>query len=66
MEGMKLVIGSIAGLLIVWLVLEGIGSYLQFSMTFGGWWLIGPASIILILWSIVYTAFWVSSDDFDG
>ena len=63
MEGMKLVIGSIAGLLIVWLVLEGIGSYLQFSMNFGGWWLIGPASIILILWSIIYTAFWGSSNE---
>ena len=62
MEGMKLVVGIIASALIIWLVLDGVGSYLQFSMTFG-WWLIGPAFIILILWSVVYTAFWGSSNE---
>ena len=60
MDGMKLAVGIIASALIIWLVLDGFGSYLQFSMTFG-WWLIGPVAIFLTLWVVVYTAFWGSS-----
>ena len=62
MDGVKLFVGICAGTLIVWLVLEGIGGFFQYGLNFS-WWTVAAASLLFVLWTIVYTAFWGSSNE---